>query len=149
MDAASGVGATGKYLTQKGFLVFCFDISIVGLRIAKQKYAEGDLNFNGVVYDLTRPLFPANYFDAILNFFFLERVTFKEYRKSLKPGGLIFFETFVKDQDDVVAKHYLKKDELLEAFNGFEIIHYDQKTREGRSANSKRKVDQLIARKPI
>jgi hypothetical protein len=36
-------------------------------------------------------------FDVILNFYYLSRLLWDTYRKALKPGGLLFFETFVRD----------------------------------------------------
>jgi SAM-dependent methyltransferase len=149
LDAASGVGATGRYLAEKGFDVISLDISITGMRIAQEKYQEAGLPFHGAVIDLSDPWLPENHFNVILNFCFLERGTFQEYSKTLKPGGLIFFETFVKDQEDTgYSEHYLDQGELLATFQGFEVIHYDQMYWGCTKAKPQRKVDRVVVRKP-
>lgn len=148
MDSASGVGATGHYLAQKGLTVVSLDISVVALKIAKQKYLETNTEFIGAVVDLADAWLPPNYFDVILNFCFLERTTFLSCRKSLKPGGLLFFENFVKDRPDVqYSEHFLDPNELLRGFADFEILHYDQINWKNSKGFSKRKVAQLVARK--
>lgn len=149
LDAACGLGGTGRYLSQKGLKVVSLDISSVGIRLAQKKYLETGLPFIGAIFDLSNPWLPGNHFDVILNFCFLERRVFKEYRKALKPGGLIFFETFVSAQGDRGhSEHYLDQGELFDAFEGFEIIHSNQIPSNSCKGRSKRKRDQLIARKP-
>ena len=148
LDAAAGVGASGKYLAKKRLTVFSLDISIEGLKLAQRDYQNEDVEFIGAVMDLSIANLPQNYFDVILNFCFLERATFEIYRKSLKSDGLIFFETFVKDSSDIVyPDHYLEPGELLSKFSDFEIIHYDQVNRKTKNGVYDRKVVQLVARK--
>ncbi len=149
LDAASGLGATGRYLSRKGFQVISLDISINGLRMAQEKYQDIGLPFHGAVFDLSTPWLPEDHFCVILNFCFLERGALWEYQKSLKPGGLLFFESFVKDREDInYSNHYLEKGELPAAFKGFDVIHYGQIDWMSHHSSSHRKVDQLVARKP-
>jgi len=97
------------------------------------------------VYDLSLPWFPDTYFDVILNFRFLERATFPVYRRALKAGGLIFFETFVKADQNISNPHYyLEPGELLKAFHDFKILHWQEDVRQ----DTTRAVAQLIAQKP-
>lgn len=148
LDAASGVGICGKYLAKKGFSVFSLDISIEGLKLAQQSYQEEGLEFMGVVMDLSIASLPEDFFDVILNFCFLERETFDSYRKAIKPGGLIYFETFVNDRADLsYSKHYLEPGELLEAFSEFKLIYYDEIIKKKIKGLSERKVARLVARK--
>jgi hypothetical protein len=54
---------------------------------------------------------------VIINFHFLERQAFPAYRQALKPGAVIFIETFVKTRPDIAdAAYYLEPGELLAAF---------------------------------
>jgi SAM-dependent methyltransferase len=148
LDIASGEGRHGRYLSNKGLTVLSIDISIVGMNHAKNKSKIGNLEFNGAVIDLHNPFLPENYFDVILNFCFLERNCFDIYKKSLKPNGIIFFETFVKRKDKKeINNHYLEIGELREEFLGFNILH--NKVIEGvkGKGNSRRNIEQLIAMK--
>ena len=147
LDAASGVGADALYLAQKGHKVFAVDIAYVGLHAAQERFREHHLEYRGAVVDLSGPWLPPNRFDAILNFYFLERATFPVYRRALKPGGLLFFETFQKnDQPRKHPQYYLDPEELITAFADFEILKFEQRES---SSDSGKLIAQLVARKRI
>lgn len=148
LDAASGTAVNGLFLAARGLHVLALDISIVALRIAKQAAQERGLWLDTAVFDLTNPWLPANKFDVILNFRFLERGTFPVYQRALKPGGLLFFETFVKAGKSVVyPHHYLEPGELSSAFTSFEQLHHAMIEVEGSHSKEVRVTEQLIARK--
>ncbi|MEJ2746297.1 MAG: class I SAM-dependent methyltransferase, partial [Anaerolineae bacterium] len=124
LDAAAGVGLHGLFLAERGLHVIALDVSEVGLRLARESAQRRGLWLETAVFDLAHPWLPANYFDVIANFRFLERATFPVYRQALKPGGLLFFETFLKtDPQGDYPDHYLNPGELKQAFAGFTVIH--------------------------
>jgi SAM-dependent methyltransferase len=101
--------------------------------------------------DLTDPWLPREYFDVILNFYYLSRPLWNTYHEALKPGGLLFFETFLCEAD-MNPSHYLDSLELKKAFDDWEIIHYAEVQRASHlpdHSSKKRRVAQLVARKPI
>ena len=149
LDAAAGVGTHSLLLAKHGLHVIALDISSVGLRLAKERSEQAGLMLDTAVYDLSHPHFPANSFDVILNFRFLERATFPAYRHALKPGGWLIFETFVQT-DTAVSPHnyFLKPGELHHAFADFEIIHYAETAVRGSRSHQMKPVAQLVARKP-
>ncbi|MCP4357758.1 MAG: class I SAM-dependent methyltransferase [Chloroflexi bacterium] len=127
LDAAAGVGKHGLFLAERGLHVIALDVSETGLRLAqKQAWAQGVL-FETAVTDLTHLWLPSDTFDVILNFRFLERVTFGVYQQALKPGGWLLFETFVQ-WDTAVSHphHYLEPGELAGAFANLEQIYYEE-----------------------
>lgn len=148
LDAAAGVALHGLFLAERGLHVIALDISEVGLRLARQSAQKSGLWLETAVLDLAHPWLPADYFDVIVNFRFLERATFPIYRQALKPGGLLFFETFVKiDPQGEYPNHYLDPGELRAAFADFSIVHHGQaEIRDGQSCLIKM-TEQLIARK--
>jgi SAM-dependent methyltransferase len=148
LDAAAGVALHGLFLAERGLHVIALDISEVGLRLARESALKRGLWLETAVLDLAHPWLPASYFDVIVNFRFLERATFPVYRQALKPGGLIFFETFVKiDPQEEYPEHYLDPGELRAAFANFSIIHHGQEEiRDGQSRLIKMS-EQLVARK--
>ncbi len=96
------------------------------------------------------PWFPPAHFDVILNLYFLSRPLWKHYREALKPGGLLFFETYLSEKGSDPAR-YLQTQELRQAFSDWEIIHYLETERQVRSHNGvdgMRWSAQLVARKP-
>jgi SAM-dependent methyltransferase len=150
LDAAAGVGVHGLFLAERGWHVVALDISEVGLRLAKDQAVERGIWLETAVFDLTNPWLPADTFDVILNFRFLERGTFPVYRRALKPGGWLLFETFVHPKRTVKDPDYfLESGELRAAFTSFEIIHSAQKEILGQSSGKMKQVDQLVARKPL
>ena len=148
LDAAAGVALHGLFLAERGLHVIALDISEVGLRLALQAAREQGLRLEAAVLDLTSPWLPANTFDVIVNFRFLERATFPVFRRALKPGGLIFFETFLKT-DPVVdyPDHYLNPGELRRAFSEFEIVHHVVTVVTGACSTRQKVTEQLIARR--
>ncbi len=144
LDAASGVANNGTFLTRYGLRVIALDISEMALKLAIQRAKEQKLNLWAAVYDLSNPWLPPDHFDVIVNFRFLERATFPVYRQALKFAGLLFFETFVKSEGDINhPEYYLRSRELLEAFQDFQIIYWE----EVRIPGTERATAQLVARK--
>ena len=95
--------------------------------------------------DLETASFPANYFDLIICFFYLQRELFPEIKASLRPQGLVLYRTYTVDQLPFRGRprhplHLLQPQELLEAFRDFRVLHYQEVLRD-------RGVAQLIAQK--
>ena len=148
LDAAAGVALHGLFLAERGLHVIALDVSEVGLRLARESALKQGLWLETAVFDLAHPWLPASYFDVIVNFRFLERATFPVYRQALKPGGLIFFETFVKiDPQEDYPEHYLDLGELRTAFADFHIIHHGQAEIRGSQSRLIKMSEQLVARK--
>ena len=148
LDAAAGVAANGLYLAQRGLHVIALDISEVGLRLARERAVREGVLLETAVADLSNPWLPPNKFDVIVNFRFLERATFPVYRQALKPGGLLFFATFVKTPDEADAPvHFLNPGELQSAFADMICIHSQQIRQKSCRSGSPRLTEQLVVRK--
>lgn len=144
LDAASGVATNGAFLAQRGLRVIALDISETALQLARQRAREQGLRLSAAVVDLASPWLPPERFDVVVNFRFLERATFDVYRQALKSEGLLFFETFVKtEQDFDRPAYFLNPGELLRAFQDFQILHW----REFKLPGADRATAQLVARK--
>ena len=149
LDAASGMAINGLFLAQHGLKVFALDISEYALNLARQRARSEETILEAAVYDLSNPWLPAAYFNVILNFHFLERAAIPVYRQALTPGGLIFFDTYVRlnDREDIPI-YYLEPGELLSGFEGFEVIHYAEEFLPQSESHGERGIAQLVARKP-
>lgn len=150
LDAAAGVGLTSLYLARQGLRVIALDISRVALQAAARAARRHNLPVYPAVYDLAWPWFPPSRFDVILNFHFLERQTFPAYRQALKPGGLLFVETFVRQAHEILDRaYYLEPDELLSSFSDYELILYEEINLPSKEGLPQRSLARSIARKPV
>jgi tellurite methyltransferase len=150
LDMAAGAVANGVFLAGRGLRVIAMDIAEAGLRLGQKRARELSLPLALVVMDLGDPWLPASGFDVILNFYYLSRPLFESYRQALKPGGWLFFETYVQDtRRRLNSSHYLEPAELHSAFQDWEILHWAEihKARRGAVLDSDR-IAQLVARKP-
>lgn len=145
LDAAAGVASNGLYLAVHGLHVIALDISEYGLRLARARARQRSLLLDTAVLDLAQLWLPPDHFDVILNFHFLERSTFDQYRRALRPGGWLIFETFLRYDEAIEnPEYFLKPGELCLAFKDFEIAHW----REQDLGKQMRVTAQLVAQKP-
>jgi len=129
LDLACGAGADAIYLAQQGLQVDAWDISdtIIG---KLSVYAEKNkLSIKAEARDINQ--FPPedNVYDVISVSHFLERDLIPMLIRSLKPGGLIFYQTFSK----TVTPSYsgpknpafrLAENELLDLFAELQLVVY-------------------------
>jgi tellurite methyltransferase len=150
LEVAAGMSPVGLFLAKKGLRVIAMDISEAGLRLAQQRAHRRSLPLNLVVMDLTDPWLPPSGFDVILNFYFLSRPLFICYRQALKPGGWLFFETFVEDNlGRCNPAHTLDSGELYSTFQNWDILYWKETWKKRRSGMfPSRRIAQLVARKP-
>lgn len=150
LDAAAGVGINSVFLAQRGLHVIALDISETGLSFLKRRAYFDRLSIETAVCDLSQPSLPAECFDLIINFNFLERATFDAYRQALKPGGALVFSTFVQPTPDhPYEPFFLKPDELEMAFHDFHILYSGQGNYFHKRSGTQRFVEHLIARKLV
>jgi len=147
LDAAMGLGGNAEYLLKRSLHVVGVDISSVAVRQAKARLP----GLMAVIADLSHFYIPPHSFDAILNFYFLQRELWPLYRNALRPGGVLFIETLTQEMlhvhPDTDPAYLLAPDELRQAFADWEILVYREgweKSRGGRS----HPVASLVARIP-
>jgi SAM-dependent methyltransferase len=122
LDAAMGQGGSACWLAARGFQVVGIDISEVAARQAKAQCPA----LMAVVADLVGLVLPENTFDVILNFYYLDRALWPQYRRALRPGGVLFFETFMRPPDGsppaISPAHTLEPGELRAAFADWRLL---------------------------
>ena len=148
LDAGAGVGTNSIFLAQRGLHVIALDISETGLQYLNQRRQQQKLPIAPAVSDLAQPWLPADCFDLIINFNFLERATFPFYRRALKQGGVLVFSTFVQPTaDDPSKPFFLKSAELITTFYDFTILHHSQNSFFHNRSGTIRHVEHFIAKK--
>lgn len=145
LDIASGTGHNAVYLRSAGYEVTAVDKSAAAIRLANAYASEKSCQIHAVAQDILHYPIEKESFDLIADFYFLERRIIPHIINGLKPGGLIFFETYTKEQQDIDGPHnpnfLLNPNELLNWFKDFFIIFYHERTIE------KKAVASLVARK--
>lgn len=128
LDLACGRGGNALLLAQNGLTVSAWDIADIAVRQLEQVATEKSLPIKTEVRDVvSKPPLPAT-FDSIVVSYFLERSLFPHLVSALKPGGLLFYQTFIKDKvSDTGPKnpdYRLGKNELLALCRNLQIIFY-------------------------
>ncbi len=119
LDIACGNGRNSLFLAEKGFTVDAVDISTV----ATKHLAGRNGKIKVICQDIDDWVIAENRYELILNIRFLDRRLFPMIRDGLSPGGVLIFESFTGGKND---KYCLKQNELLQAFQSFNIVYYNE-----------------------
>jgi SAM-dependent methyltransferase len=145
LDIACGTGRNTHFLAEKGFVVDAVDLSDYALSCLKE-----DEKINKIEVDLDSYTLENNKYDLIVNINYLQRRFFPQIKEALKSGGVVIFETFIVahgDFDNPANPEYLlRKNELLHAFIGLDIVYYEEKD-EINLRGEKIRVASLVAQK--
>ncbi len=144
LDIACGAGRNSNFLLENSLHVDAVDISDEALALV-------DAKANKIEADLDTYILEKNRYDVIINVNFLSRRLFSEIKEALIDGGIVMFQTFVHTNEEGFKMpsneaYLLKTNELLQAFNGFEIIYYEEYIDEN-IRGEKVKIAALVARK--
>jgi tellurite methyltransferase len=147
LDIAMGAGKNTAPLLENG-------LDVIGIDISSKAIHQAHMHFptlKAVIADLTQLYLPSNYFDLVLNFYYLQRDLWQQFPRILKPGGLLFIETLTEDmletKPDLTAEFLLKKGELRQAFSEWDILEYREGWVTGQRGY-KKSVASIIARLP-
>ena len=146
IDIACGTGRNAHFLADLGFCVDAVDISDYALDKVKNSATINKIDADLDKYNLT-----SNKYDLIVNINFLNRRLVSQMKDGLKDGGVVIFETFLLAHGDfkiptMNLDYLLRKNELLHAFIGLDIIYYEERI--DTNMNGDRvKIASLVARK--
>ena len=120
LDLACGLGGNALLLAQAGLRVQAWDIASVAIEAVQSRAAEKDLPLLASLRDVSaQPPAPAS-FDVIVVSYFLSRELAPALCAALRPGGLLFYQTFVRDkvseQGPSNPDFLLAENELLRLF---------------------------------
>ncbi|MES9833203.1 MAG: methyltransferase domain-containing protein [Candidatus Thiodiazotropha sp. DIVDIV] len=152
LDLACGLGGNAMHLAALGLDVVAWDLSPVAIQRLQQLAQEKNLqNLKAEVRDVERHPPSANQFDVIVVSYFLERSLTAALINALKPGGLIYYQTFIRDavssEGPKNSNFRLADQELLRLFNKLKIRLYREEGRLGDPTRGSRDVAMLVAEK--
>jgi dihydroneopterin aldolase len=158
LDLASGSGRNSLYLASQGFQVDAIDRDEQALAqlvtTAKQRNLP-NLHVHAVDLERTtseRPEFPKQAYDVIVVFFYLHRPLFPALIESLKPNGVLLYETFTID-NHLQHRHprrtefCLMPNELLRLTSGLRVLSYDEGEHDGSQEPGSVFTAQLVAQR--
>jgi SAM-dependent methyltransferase len=101
LDVASGKGRHALWMADRGFDVDAIDRDPQAIEHLKHIAGARQLNLRATVIDLETdppPILGAAEYDLVLGFNYLHRPLMPAIRDAVKPGGLIYYETFTTRQ---------------------------------------------------
>ena len=128
LDVAMGEGRNGVFLARNGFSVTGIDSSETNLRKAEALATKHGVAITTKVVDLEDIKLTPNTYNLIICNYHLQRDLFPQIISALKPGGMALVEAYTIDhkkyQPDFPEESLLKRNELLNLFEGLTVIRY-------------------------
>lgn len=129
LDVACGLGHNSLWLAEQQLHITALDVSQTGLDILTAAAETRDLSIETVCADLDQWQWPQRAFDVVLVFRYLNRAIFADLKGSLRPGGLVFYQTFgqnkLKQSPDFNPDYVLRDSELVEQFSGYKVVEHN------------------------
>jgi len=128
LDIAMGEGRNGVFLAIHGFDVLGVDISAKGLEKAHKLAEQNHVKIETQVVDLESYTLPKNTFDVVMCTYYMQRNLFPKMKEAVKPGGMVYVETYNVDYVKYTGfrrEWALEMNELLDVFKDFKIIKYE------------------------
>ena len=135
LDLACGLGGNALFLARRGLTVSAWDISKVAVGRLASLAEKSGLPLEAEVRDVEAEPFPREAFDVVVVSRFLARPLAKAIIGSLKPGGLLFYQTYVREKLTSTGPsnpdYLLEENELLTLFSGLRVLVYREEGRFG------------------
>lgn len=149
LDLASGRGGSALFLARHGLETLAWDLSPVAVAALRAEAAA--LPLTAEVRDVVANPPPPSAFDVICVGHFLERDLCKRIAAALRPGGLLFYQTFTRERVDdsgpSTERYRLAPNELMALFPGLLVRVYREEGRLGDTRRGFRNRAQLVAQR--
>ena len=151
LDLACGLGANSLFLGEKGLKVHSWDISAVAIYQLDKMALKRNTDIHTQQRDVIANPPEANLYDVIVVSHFLDRDLAAKIISALKPGGILFYQTFcrdkVNDSGPSNPAFLLADNELLRLFNALKVRVYREEALIGQCDLGWRNQAMLVAEK--
>lgn len=151
LDLACGRGGNALLLAAQGLAVTAQDISPVVIAQLQQTAQQENLKIAAEVCDVLATPPAAGHYDVLVVSYFLERSLSAELINALKPGGLLFYQTWCRQKTagrgPANPDYLLADNELLSLFAGLKIRVYREEAQLGDMTTGCRDVAMLVAQR--
>jgi 2-polyprenyl-3-methyl-5-hydroxy-6-metoxy-1,4-benzoquinol methylase len=153
LDLACGLGGNALLLAEAGLMVSAWDLSPVAIeRLRIRALERGLANLQAEIRDVVERPPAGESFDVIVVTRYLERRLVPALIAAVKPGGLLFYQTFthiaVSHRGPDNQAFRLADNELLRLFKDLAIRFYREENRLGDLREGHRDVAMLVAERP-
>jgi len=153
LDVACGLGGNAVFLADQGLETFAWDSAETAIGKLADRAAQRGLLLTAELRDvLAQPPEPER-FDVIVVSRFLERGLAPALIDALRPGGVLFYETFtrtrVSDRGPRSERFRLADNELLSLFAPLKPVCYREEGQLGDITRGLRDLAQLVAARPL
>lgn len=158
LDLAAGRGRNALYLASRGHAVEAVDRdqeALEALAAAARQRNLPHLTVRRLDLEsdaMSPPDLGRERYDGVVVFFYLHRPLFPALLQSLKPGGVLIYETFLID-NHLRRQHPRRKEfclahnELLRLTAGLRVLHYDEGERDQGHGSEPAFTARLVARR--
>jgi len=151
LDLACGQGGNARLLAKAGLDVLAWDSSEVAIKQLNESLALHSLAIDTQVRDVVESPPEKNSVDVLVVSFFLDRGLCSTLIEALRPGGLVFYQTYCQDkvskQGPNNPEFLLADNELLALFSSMKLRVYREETLLGDSQRGWRNQALLVAEK--
>jgi tellurite methyltransferase len=153
LDLACGRGGNALLLAEQGLQTQAWDLSSVAIEELQTVADTRGLSVCASTRDVEQEPLPANSFDVIVMSYFLERKLAPALMNALKPNGLLFYETFIREKPQGLGPsnpdYLLGENELLKLFSNLHVLAYREEGLVGDLEQGQRNVAMLVAQKRL
>jgi SAM-dependent methyltransferase len=130
LDIGMGEGRNALYLAGQGWEVTGFDISDVGVRMARDEAKKKGLKLEAIVDDVDRFDYGTDRWDLVIGMYMHGLITRNAGKivASLKPGGMLVIEGFHRDINTKTVEGGslgYETNELLKGFERLRVLYYE------------------------
>ncbi len=153
LDLACGLGANACYLAEQGLQTTAWDISDVAISRLQWIAQRKAMSIKAEVNEITSKSFQGYNFDVIIIARFLDRTLSDGIMSALKPGGLLFYQTFnqekLTEDGPNNPEFLLAENELLTLFAPLRLVFYQENGKIGKLSAGFRNETQFIGQKRV
>lgn len=150
LDLACGDGRNALALARHGWRVEAIDFAHAGLARLLALARREEMSLDVLAADLEQFPLPTDRYDVVVNCRYLQRSLCGAITASLRSGGMVVFETFIRDQATLGHPRnpafLLERGELSSLFRELAIVEHEEGRFETESGPAF--LARLVARKP-
>ncbi|WP_139556825.1 class I SAM-dependent methyltransferase [Methylotetracoccus oryzae] len=135
LDLACGTGGNALFLARRGLTVYAWDLALNAVNALRSAARLEASAIHAQACDIDTVAWSADRFDVIVVSRYLDRALAPHLCDSLRPGGLLFYQTFTAAKLDAAGPRnpafLLDDNELLALFGSLKVRYYREDSRCG------------------
>lgn len=151
LDLACGLGENALFLAEQGLDTYAWDASSTAINKLHLLAFNKNLNIHTKQVIIEQNTLPKDTFDVIIITHFLDRSLTNAIMESLKLGGLLFYQTYVREKIGSSGPknptYLLARNELIKLFQPLKVVAYRENSVIGNLERGERNEALFIGQK--